>query len=285
MAILLSLIWVSQTQPESITDMKAHQFVAENRFDPKYIGRPTDDMEELAARVKTYIDKNCQPWLRKSGGRIVYRGMGVLSLTAFTRAVRSRRKPVDSGATTHRLMNMMIQQVGGVANRSNSAFVTSDYHEAGSYGSAYIAMPVGNFNYTWSPVWTDWQQAFDEDDAWEDIIDYKKLRKLFTPQQWAQQHREYLDRFRWAEYNKREFVQDATHRMFHEILNTSSPTTTIQYIDPGQVKKLIVVDKNLSQAIEHKCEIMIHCEKMLYIDEDFLQQVSEEYYDNWIKTR
>lgn len=269
--------------------MKYQEIITNSKFDPKQIGKPTSDIDEIASRVRTFINQNCKPWLKKSGGRIVYRGMAHESPTAFTRAVRSRRKPKDSSPTLHKMMNMMIQQVGGVANRSNSAFVTANYGEASAYGNAYIAIPVGEFRYTWSPEWQDWQVAFDEDYAMEDVIDLKKIRQKLTPQQWAVKYQQYKndpDSFHHIFANsKSEFVEDTVQVMYYRMLRDSSPQTISQYIDPRKVKQFIVADKRLHEAIDSKHEIMIHCEKMLYIDEDFLQQVSEEYYDNWIKAK
>jgi hypothetical protein len=66
---------------------------------------------------------------------------------------------MNTGPITNDLYNTIIAKLGGVANRSNSIFVTGKREEASGYGKAYIVFPIGNFNYTWSPAWADWYFA------------------------------------------------------------------------------------------------------------------------------
>jgi hypothetical protein len=264
--------------------------VNENKFDPKQIGKLTSDIDELASRVRTFINQNCKPWLRKSGGRIVYRGMQHNTSTAFTRAIRTDRVPMDSSPMMHEVMNFMIQRVGGTANRSNSAFVINDYSSAWNYGgNVYVAMPVGEFTYTWSPQWGDWMSDFKDNEAWEDVIDFEKISQTLSPQRWEQMYQEYKrdpDRDHFGvKLSKSDFIEDTTIEMLYKMVDRGSAQEIIQHIDVEKVKQHINVDTGLPEAIRSTNEIMIHCEKMLYIDEDFLQQVSEEYYDNWIKAK
>lgn len=135
-------------------------------------------------KLADYLKSHCQPWLAQTDGGInyVYRGannIGVSKGNAVIQAVRTDRKPRDSTQSAHRNFNAVIAAAGGTANRSNSMFVTGSAKSASQYGIEYIVIPLGNFHYTWSPIWGDWTNDVD----YTILFDYVKsdLRPVVMP--------------------------------------------------------------------------------------------------------
>lgn len=142
--------------------MKIHEILRE---DPQVPQEP----EALA----DFIKQNAQPWLSQTdqGYLIVYRGLkSQLSMyggplpwdrsVAFVKSIRGDRRTLNTSQASHAAFNAMIDSVGGLADRSNSAFVSSDRNVAEFYGRVYVFMPLGDFHYTWSPEYADWYQEF-----------------------------------------------------------------------------------------------------------------------------
>lgn len=124
--------------------------------DPDALSHPMEALTDLAK----FIKHNCSQWMKQSGGTPVYRGYTNRRQGGYKwrpqdsimiAPVRGDRKPMDSSPKFHDYMNAEIQKLGLVANRSNSAFVTGDRHVAENFGDLYIAIPIGDFKYTWSP--------------------------------------------------------------------------------------------------------------------------------------
>jgi hypothetical protein len=119
------------------------------------------DLQEAAIaaaqKVAAFMQQKCQPWLQgtKNGQLYIYRGVSDRGGLAFTKKAREDRRPKDTEPTRHKAFNAAIEAAGGVANRSNSLFCGSR-SQASSYGKVYILVPVGKFNFTWSPKWHDW---------------------------------------------------------------------------------------------------------------------------------
>ncbi len=120
------------------------------------------DMQEAAiraaAKVATFMKGKCQPWLKasKNGTLIVYRGISDRGGLAFTKKTREDREPKDTENDRHKAFDAAITAAGGVANRTNSLFCSANKARASIYGKVYVLIPVGLFNYTWSPEWSDW---------------------------------------------------------------------------------------------------------------------------------
>lgn len=110
---------------------------------------------EVFGEVASFIKTHCAPWLAASGGHVVYRGITPNGATFVCRAPRETRNPRDSSLADHRFMNEMIKSQGLTANRSNSLFVTSSRAQAREYGTTYAVFPIGEFEFTWSPIAED----------------------------------------------------------------------------------------------------------------------------------
>lgn len=121
----------------------------------------TIDYLAVGKKIAAFIKKNCNPWLAttNNGKQKVYRGIttsGTGNSLAFLKTVRTDRTPKDTSARSTAMFNAAIAAVGGLANRTNSVFVSSLAYTAAEYGDVWIYMPVGDFHYTFSPEWADW---------------------------------------------------------------------------------------------------------------------------------
>ena len=122
-------------------------------------------------RLVEFIRANCQPWLAatKNGQHKVYRGVDE-NITAWIQNVRSDRSPKDTNESRHHMFNAIISRAGGIANRSNAAFVSGDKYTADTYGTPYVIFPIGDFRYTWSPEYADWTNDLESDVIFEAVI-------------------------------------------------------------------------------------------------------------------
>lgn len=265
--------------------------IGENKFGrkpiPKVAGilrKEKPDLKTLAEITIRYIEKNCQPWLQSTKkDQIVYRSIvtpweQTEDNVVFTRAVRKDRLPMDSSPRLHGLFNTMIEMAGGVANRSNSAFVSGSYEQAGTYdGPVHVVMPVGNFRYTWSPYYEDWFQSFAEGAGEE-----KHLDLAFSKQKFKQEN-PYVDaeykehKQEWGRHSdsKKEFIEEEFREWYKYKIETGDASA----FDQNNIKKLIKADTGLPQAIKSGNELMISASKMLYIrHEDFYKKYIEPVY-------
>lgn len=130
------------------------------------IDRYTTIMESVAPEkvqdVTALIHTRCQPYLRESGGELLWRGVtnDIDSPTIIT--VRTDRTPRDSTAELHHAMEASIRDAGKMATRSNSVFTTGDEDLAMNWGELVAVFPIGEFHYTWSPSISDATIEFSE---------------------------------------------------------------------------------------------------------------------------
>jgi hypothetical protein len=154
----------AQSQFDTISPAKRNQYVLKSV--PRKHGIQEDIEIPSGTALAKFISANAKPWLSVSnnGHWVVYRGMRGQNDTVFTRPIRTDRKSMDTLEVRHQAFNAVIKSVGGIANRSNSAFVTSDANFAAGYGEPYVFIPLGDFHYTWSPVYRDWTRDFTGND-------------------------------------------------------------------------------------------------------------------------
>ena len=255
---------------------------------------------EQVTMVADYIKKNCSQWLNETdGGRYTFfRGLkeNMASYLAFVQRVRTDREPRDSIQLGHDAYNAVIEAVGGTANRSNSVFALSSYSQAKSYGAprgqASIIFPIGNYSYTWSKAWDDWNiddidtlesfvgryvhQALDirgdAEYALEELLDM--LEHEATNARTEADRKDIEDEIRGLEtwQGKQDFIDEYIES------NDGIETAYEVYTDPNNYDKealsqIIMVDQGLTTAAELKHEVMIHCENVLYIDHQFYEFV------------
>ncbi len=194
----------------------------------------------LVASVVKFMRSHCQPWLNATDiNNPVFRGTHTTN-DVFFRKVRPDRNPRDTELNIHKLYNKLIAMVGGHANRTNSAFVSSYRATAGIYGNIRVAIPVGKFRYTWSPVWNDWYTGM--------TGSRQMLTALMYPAEGKQLSKLIHDRM---------FGDDTSEidRLLYDLSN----------YDPAKVKEIIYADKELNKAIASGNEIMVECDAILYI--------------------
>ncbi|HKK68826.1 MAG TPA: hypothetical protein VJ946_11465 [Bacteroidales bacterium] len=194
--------------------------------------------EHNAKIIRAFVQEHCQPWIKKSGNQVVYRGThrNPQEYSAFVSGIRKNRRPRDSAAYQHRYFNTMIKMAGGVANRTNSMFVSGSSFHAAEYGIRYVVYPMGEFHYTWHAGWSDW---YAETNGF-----YADIMPNVLPDDWD------------------ELDDDATLDLMWNPKN----------IDPEKVKKAVRVDRGLKEAIKLHHEILIAAEKAVYIEEDFYRE-------------
>jgi hypothetical protein len=109
-----------------------------------------DEVENIAQLIKT----NCQPFLPviKSNTQF-YRGFknsGYLTSIDQFAANLTNRKPTDIPPKIHAFINEWFEKHYGKPWR-NGIFVTSSSTEAQAYGKIFNFVPIGDFEYLYSP--------------------------------------------------------------------------------------------------------------------------------------
>lgn len=253
---------------------------------------------EQATLIADYIKTNCRKWLNETNnGQIVfYRGMrqNYSKYLAFIKRVRTDRDPKDSLQIGHDTYNAMIDAVGGVANRTNSVFVVSSYVTARDYGlpggQVSVAFPIGDYSYTWSTEWHDWNiQSVehlesmvdpyiyhstdiraDAEYHWEEEIN--KLEDMAANAR-TESDREQIEKD--IDYLQTQSGKDA---FIEEYIEDENEAAYESFTDPNNYKKeklskILMIDQGLLKAAEMNHEVMINCDNVLYVDHEFYDVV------------
>lgn len=222
--------------------------------------------------VQNFIWKNCQPWMKATdnGQMVFYRGNSKVPAEAYSNgyhveAVHKDRRPKDSTPELHQFFNRMISIAGGVANRSNSAFVTSSENEAAEYGNHWVYMPIGNFNYTWHDRWVDWFNSAEVRGGAADYIDYKAVRKELGISGFDSLKRKVWDQLRPV------FGFTSFDPMPN--VDVSKYTADNLPVREDYIRRDIHVDTGLEDAFTRGLEVMISSEKGLYVDVRLYRQL------------
>jgi len=239
------------------------------------------------------IKEKCSPWLNATdyGEQTFYRGIQFNpKANVLIRPVRTDRKPLDTEPKFHDIANALIAAAGGTANRSNSIFITSSLGMASSYGMyTVVILPVGDFNYTWSPQWQDWYGAlglpsfmktaavFLKDNikrkhlSIDPALEYEYQKKVKDAKNQLDSLQDKSD-FRWAnsladykeltsDYGKAQYFA----RHIDDRPDISLLTNPSNY-DSQQVKNIITVDAGLHRASMNGAEVMVRCSEAMHID-------------------
>lgn len=208
--------------------------------------------------VANFIRQHCGKWLAEIGrpNYVFYRGAKLADPvdTAKVLPIPKNRPPRDSTPIQNAAFIAMIKAAGGVANRFNSAFVTSKFSSATEYGDVYVFMPIGDFHYTWSTEWADWTRDLKS----QDIIRWLKpeIRQRFKAPEGS-----------YDEYSIK-MLPDPLERM----RIVSNPDSFVREVD-----SVIVADKGLPNARLARHEVMVSAEMGLYIDHTFYSKLVEPF--------
>jgi hypothetical protein len=118
--------------------------------------------------VVSKIRKSCAPYLSQTK-LPVYRGM-VTNKDTLVHKMRIDRQPLDTNKKVHDAFDLEFTDHFGWPYRSMAVFATGDASIAAGYankGDLVIMIPMGNFNFLWSPVYEDMfavSHRVDEDD-------------------------------------------------------------------------------------------------------------------------
>lgn len=220
--------------------MRARDFLIENKGN----GIRFVALEDATDIIKT----QCQPWMKATdnGAYFVFRGTNSFNADgyAFIKPTRLDRKPRDTSKVYHTIFNSILDISGSIANRNNSIFCSGDPQVSKTYGSNYVVFPIGEFHYTWSPVWEDWTVDLSLREI-SNLIKTKDPKKFIDAEDDPDEQLKYLINF----------VDDANN------------------YDMDALHKALKVDTGLIDAIRSGTEIMIHCSSALYVD-------SEAYFNN-----
>lgn len=215
-----------------------NSFIMENTWAPT----PYDEfMSSLGENQKSgrelakFVTQNCRKWLSEIGvlEHVFYRGLKTFNThAAGVIPIRKNRPPRDSSMYQHQAFMGIIRASGGVANRDNSAFVTSNHLTSAEYGTNYVFMPIGKYHYTWSAEWVDWTTDMDSYD----------LMNLLKPEV-------RIDRYAIGPKNG------------EKVLETfSNPNNYLE-----NISKSIMVDQGLKEAWNKQHEVMVSAKYGLYI--------------------
>jgi len=254
-----------------------------------------------AEKLTSFIEENCYKWLNEAdNGKIIfYRGIQKVPTEspAFIREVRTNRRPRDSKPLAHKVYNLLIDMVGGKANRENAYFAIANEHDAGNYGSAYVILPIGEYSYTWSSSWADWHVgSYDDLEGYlgrylknphmvhekaEEIarakihnkVEWMKEKMAVTTDEKVRASYEFGINYMHSREVLEDTVSDVLHDRSHQLY-------TQVYMNPEnyrqeKIKEIIKVDEGLAQCANNQHELMVTCNTALYVDVDLYHGVRQ----------
>lgn len=127
----------------------------------QFLAEVEDDYGNNIDAVREQIQKYCQPFLRESDGRPMFRGVWTNDAKVGmyrTMFVRKDRKPKDAAPVQSKAFNDWFKKNHGISPRTEGLFVTGNYHEAEPYGKPHFTLPMGEFKY----VWGEWKYGQDD---------------------------------------------------------------------------------------------------------------------------
>lgn len=245
-----------------------------------------DAVNDASSKIIELLNSQSSQWLREKNDHNVNALRGLAHGTsdharwaAFTRKTRQDRRPTDSSYDQTTLMNLFIGIAGGIANRNNSLFVTGSSRKAKRYGQLYIVFPLGEYQYTWSPEFSDWYVDFTDKTSINYIKSTPKAHE-YAKMRMEEFLKSLQDDPNLGHYEKHyfDYFKGFTDEYFRSKANKDPAFLTNKNIyDPQKIKKDIWVNKGLDIALSKPNEIMLYCKSALYLDPDF--------YDYAIKDR
>lgn len=130
----------------------------------------------------SHVNKNCSPWLKKSGGAHIYRGMKGFSDEIYLNfKVRKDRKPRETSAEITKKLDLAFHKNFKIKTQTQCIFISGEHGHASLFGHPYIVFPVGKFNFIWSSKIKDLN--FDEATK-----EYKKFKTQEEYDKWVKKY-------------------------------------------------------------------------------------------------
>jgi hypothetical protein len=148
--------------------MKIYEIEAGEKIDLSH-----EDFNTVMERIKIECSEAYNIYSTKSfadAGAVLMRGVkvkdGIVNkafnlfkpksdLDIYMGKPREDRKPMSLQSGVQKAIDIVFQQKGFTALRSNSIFCTSKYAQARLYGRVYVIYPKNGFSFTWSPAVSD----------------------------------------------------------------------------------------------------------------------------------
>jgi len=194
----------------------------------------------------SFIKKNCKPYInlaRKSGvDDFLFRGINSTK-DYVIKNVRTDRKPADMNEYVHKQLDKVFKEKFGWPARSNSLFCVPSESRAIPYGNLHVVIPIGKFDYLWSPKSKDLYMEIKK----LSIIDqYAEDRFISIRKQYKELHgwdpKKFMGFLRILNQKIENFVNDMNFQK-----NTGFRTLMINY---------------------KKHEVMINCKKYIAVNAD-----------------
>ena len=204
---------------------------------------PLNEENDLRSKenVESFIKQNCQPYLEANPNfrqNRLFRGVNKRPKNPFVAPVNQNRAPIDISIYIQQGIDDELERQGFKALRGNSIFATGDGDVPYDYGYKYEIFPIGNFDFTWSSHISD--LASRQDFIFSGLGLKAKDGKPFAN----------------VDYRINKKIADNAGGIIGDFSHV------IDYLEYSST--------DLPAAIKSNNEIMIHCEKVLYVPMGFL---------------
>lgn len=232
------------------------------------------DLPYTADMVADFLSSRCEPWMKHARGKnnFFLHRFGYNAIPRFAIKQLASRTPRDTASAYHRLMNRLIKYADKTANRQNSIICNPDTGADAEYGNYhYVLIPIGNFNYTWSPQMKDWYLGL-ESEAAKLFLKYKLWRMYKVPDGGDEnpEPREMITRFESGIQDLHSSEQrDAVNQFLNKYVDATKINLTYAKTFANEIIK--GDDNSLDDAVLNypNNEIMIRCEAAACIDWTF----------------
>jgi len=117
------------------------------------------------APIEKVLKEQCRPYIieTKASPNFLYRGVDELLTRYIIRKPRMDRRPTDTPVNVSNRVDDMFQKKFGWRPRSQGVFAVASPELASEYGRPYIFVPLGKYEYLWSPKVEDMYATLKKD--------------------------------------------------------------------------------------------------------------------------
>ena len=212
---------------------------------------------KIISKYVSDIKKQCAPFFQSYKGIKLYRGIKSAAETIiYTKsAYLDHREPLDSEPHHHNVLNKAFTYTFNHPYR-NGVFVVGKQKEADMYGDVHIVIPIGDFDYIWSPYVSDMFSLFGNSKH----IDQSSMKSL----------NEYLS------YLINKHMSKSTYKT--KLL--SEPNTSTRFVmmlDLGVAQQHSDVSETLKELSEQVFKILHRFLQRIYVANKDLNKAANKY--------